>query len=95
MDYIPPNIFISFITYSWMDNQFSKNFFGRFRIVLQNYDIYFNLSSISENKTEITVEIRRKVGSFDQSHEITNANKHIEAIVDNLSKGIMLTDVDI
>ncbi len=57
--------------------------------------IDFNLSSISENKTEITVEIRRKVGSFDQSHEITNANKHIEAIVDNLSKGIMLTDVDI
>ena len=57
--------------------------------------IDFNLSSISENKTEITVEIRRKVGSFDQSHEITNANKHIEAIVDNLSKGITLTDVDI
>ena len=57
--------------------------------------IDFNLSSISENKTEITVEIRRKVGSFDQSHEITNANKHIEAIVDNLSKGITLTDIDI
>lgn len=57
--------------------------------------IDFNLSSISDNKTEITIEVRRKVGSFDQSHEVTNANKHIEVLVEVLSKGIMLSDNEI
>jgi hypothetical protein len=35
------------------------------------------LKKLGEDKTEITVEIRRKVGTFKQSHEITNADKHI------------------
>lgn len=39
-----------------------------------------NLNSISENKTEITVEIRRKIGSFNQAHEVTKANEHIDKI---------------
>lgn len=37
-----------------------------------------NLNKINEEKTEITVEIRRKIGTFNQSYEITNANEHIE-----------------
>jgi hypothetical protein len=37
-----------------------------------------NLNKITEDKTEITVEIRRKIGTFNQSYEITNANEHIE-----------------
>lgn len=41
-------------------------------------DIDFN--SISESKTQINVEIRRKLGSFNQSYEITRANEHIEKI---------------
>jgi|GEM_PF-1119626 len=39
-----------------------------------------NLNSISENKTEITVEIRRKIGSFNQAHEVTKANEHLDKI---------------
>lgn len=39
-----------------------------------------NLNSIAENKTEITVEIRRKVGSFNQAHEVTKANEHLDKI---------------
>lgn len=40
--------------------------------------IDINLNKINEDKTEITVEIRRKIGTFNQSHEITKANQHIE-----------------
>lgn len=40
--------------------------------------IDINLNKVTEDKTEITVEIRRKIGTFNQSHEITNANAHIE-----------------
>lgn len=39
-----------------------------------------NLNSLAENKTEITVEIRRKIGSFNQAHEVTKANEHLDKI---------------
>lgn len=54
-----------------------------------------NLNSISENKTEINIEIRRKLGSFNQSHEVTLANKHIEQLIDLIGKSILLSDEDI
>jgi hypothetical protein len=57
--------------------------------------IDFNLSSIDDNKTTIEIEVRRKVGAFDKTHEITNANKHISNIIEILSKVLILTDEDI
>jgi hypothetical protein len=56
--------------------------------------IDINLSSQSENKTEITIEIRRKIGSFDKSHEVTRANQHIENLLEILSKGISYTEAE-
>ncbi|KAB1156299.1 hypothetical protein [Flavobacterium luteum] len=56
--------------------------------------IDINLSSVNENRTEITVEIRRKIGSFDKSHEVTNANEHIGKILEILSKGITYSEED-
>jgi len=44
--------------------------------------IDINLNSVTENKTEIVVEVRRKLGSFDQSHEVTKANEHLVKIFD-------------
>lgn len=44
--------------------------------------IDINLNSVSEDKTEIVVEVRRKLGSFDQSHEVTKANEHLVKIFD-------------
>ena len=40
----------------------------------------FHLNAINENKTEINLEIRRKLGSFNQPVEITNANNHIDKL---------------
>ncbi|SFN90272.1 TM2 domain-containing membrane protein YozV [Chryseobacterium oleae] len=48
--------------------------------------IDINLNSISENKTEITVEIRRKMGTFNESHEVTHANQHIFNIVNYIAQ---------
>lgn len=49
--------------------------------------VYFdiNLNKITEGKTEIIVEIRRKIGKFNQSYEITIANVHIEKTFEYLA----------
>jgi hypothetical protein len=54
--------------------------------------IDINLTEISEKRTEVNIEIRRKVGAFDQAHEIRKANDHISTIIDHLSKLIGKTD---
>lgn len=51
----------------------------------------FNLVLIQENKTDVTLEIRRKKRSFDQYYEVTNAFLHIENLIQHLSKVIALT----
>lgn len=57
--------------------------------------IDINLTSINENRTEVTIEVRRKIGTFDQSHEVTKANNHIQSVIENLSKSIVLDDIQI
>jgi hypothetical protein len=56
--------------------------------------IDISLSSVGDNKTEITIEVRRKIGSFDQSYEVTNANKHLDNLFDLLAKVIVLSDTE-
>ena len=51
----------------------------------------FNLVLIQENKTDVTLEIRRKKRSFDQYYEVTNAFLQIENLIQHLSKAIALT----
>jgi hypothetical protein len=53
-------------------------------------DISF--SEVSENKTTIEIEVRRKIGAFDKSHEITSANNHISKIIELISLCVSLTD---
>ncbi|WP_241485965.1 TM2 domain-containing protein [Chryseobacterium angstadtii] len=48
--------------------------------------IDINLNSTSENKTEITIEIRRKMGTFNEPHEVTHANDHIVNIVNYIAR---------
>lgn len=54
-----------------------------------------NLNAISENKTEITIEIRRKIGSFNESSEISNANRHISNITNYIAQLAVLSDEQI
>lgn len=55
----------------------------------------FSLNEVSEGKTEITLELRRKMGSFDQAHEVSKANGHIDKLFDLLSKAIEMSDAEI
>ena len=48
--------------------------------------IDINLNSLLPTKTEITVEIRRKLGTFNESHEVTHANNHIVNIINYIAK---------
>lgn len=54
-----------------------------------------SLSKIDDKRTEITIEIRRKIGAFDQAHEVSKANDHIAAIFELISKCIVLTEQEI
>jgi len=57
--------------------------------------IDINLNSVSQNKTEIAVEIRRKLGTFNESHEVTHANKHITNIVNYIAQLVSMHSDDI
>ncbi|MDG1056751.1 MAG: hypothetical protein P8O83_03410 [Flavobacteriaceae bacterium] len=59
--------------------------------------VYMDISVtfIEDNKTEVTVEIRRKVGSFNKSHEVQSANDKIQMIFKLISSGLSMTDEEI
>ena len=57
--------------------------------------VVFNLATIRENKTDVTLEIRRKKRSFDQHYEVTNAFIHIDKLIEQLSKAITLKETEI
>lgn len=54
--------------------------------------IDFNLVSKTDTSTELTIEIRRKLGSFDTDIEIQRANDHFQVLVDYLSEIIVLSE---
>jgi len=54
-----------------------------------------SLSKLDDNRTEITIEIRRKIGAFDQAHEVSRANDHIAAVFELISKCIVLSESEI
>jgi|GEM_PF-1773116 hypothetical protein len=56
-------------------------------------DISF--SKQDEGRTEVTIEIRRKVGAFDQAHEVSKANEHISTLFNLLSHCVVLDEAQI
>jgi hypothetical protein len=68
-------------------------FHGKETLSLGVY-IDINLSSISDSKTKIDIEVRRTVGAFDQSSEVTRANDHIQVIINLLSECLVLNDTE-
>ena len=53
--------------------------------------IDISINSIAESKTKIEIEVSRKIGAFDQSYEISQANGHISEIATLISECITLT----
>lgn len=58
--------------------------------------IDIHLNSITDHKTEISIEIRRKMGTFNESHEVTHANQHIVNIVNYIARltSMSLEDIE-
>lgn len=50
--------------------------------------IDINLTSVGDNRTEVNIEVRRKLGAFDNWVEVQNANEHIQKLIDGLSKAL-------
>lgn len=50
--------------------------------------IDINCMSVNETKTQVEIEIRRKVGSFNKSHEVSLANQHLTKLIDLISTSI-------
>ena len=50
--------------------------------------IDINLNEVSPTKTEISIEVRRKLGAFDSWVEVQNANEHIQNIITAISKAL-------
>lgn len=48
--------------------------------------IDINLAEISPDKTEISIEIRRKVGTFNQPYEVSKAGTHINTLLTGLGE---------
>ncbi|HMG16616.1 MAG TPA: hypothetical protein VK590_14260 [Saprospiraceae bacterium] len=57
---------------------------------LLSFGVYIDINymSVNETRTQVEIEIRRKVGSFDKSYEVTLANNHIVNISDLLARSI-------
>ena len=50
--------------------------------------IDINLTEVTPTKTEISIEVRRKLGAFDNWVEVQNADEHIQNIITAISKAL-------
>ena len=53
------------------------------------------LTSNGESKTDITVEVKRKIGAFDKRHEVQLANDHISKVFELISLSLKKNDAEI
>ena len=59
---------------------FNQYTYEAFEFLSLGVYIDINLNKITDEKTEITIEIRRKLGTFNQSYEVTRANNHLDKV---------------
>lgn len=50
-----------------------------------------SVSSLTETKSKIEIEVSRKIGAFDQSFEVSKANDHISRMANLISECMILT----
>jgi ribosome-associated translation inhibitor RaiA len=74
------------------NNAFNQFTFEASEFLSLGVFIDVNLSSQGENRTDVEIEVKRKLGAFDTWVEVQNANEHIDKLVDILSKTLTLDD---
>ena len=70
-------------TYRLQESQDVINYFMFEATEFLSFGVYIdvNLTDINETRTEIAVEVRRKIGSFDKTQEIQVAGTHINNVL--------------
>lgn len=56
--------------------------------------IDFSIAKKSETSTELTIEVKRKLGAFDKWHEVTLANRHIDTVTAAISTFIGMPETE-
>jgi hypothetical protein len=57
--------------------------------------IIINTNPISETVTNISIEVQRVLGTFNESHEVTNANNHINVLSQGISSLLQNPNMDL
>jgi hypothetical protein len=80
-----PAYFVNKFTLEKRNDMLNMYTFGSLEFLSLGVYIDINLNSLLENKTEIIIEVRRKIGAFDKMIEVQKANKHIETLFNGIS----------
>jgi hypothetical protein len=67
------------------NDMFNSYKFSRSEFLSMGALININLNSISENKTQVDIEISRQLGAFDEWVEVTKAGRHMEEAFNAMS----------
>ena len=67
------------------NDMFNSYKFSRSEFLSLGAFININLSSVSNTKTQVDVEISRQLGAFDEWVEVQKANKHIEETINSIA----------
>jgi hypothetical protein len=70
------------------NDMFNYYKFSRNEFLSMGVFININLTSISNTRTQINIEITRKMGAFDEWVEVTKANKHMEETINSIANNI-------
>jgi hypothetical protein len=70
------------------NDMFNYYKFARNEFLSPGVFININLTSISNTRTQINIEIARKIGAFDEWVEVTKANKHMEETINSIANNI-------
>lgn len=86
-----PKYFANKYTLDKQNDLMNQYTFGALEFLSLGVYIDINLNYVSETKTNIIVEVRRKIGAFDQTFEVQKANQHIEKMFSGIS--VLLTNI--
>jgi len=67
------------------NDMFNSYKFSRSEFLSLGAFININLSSVSNTKTQVDVEISRQLGAFDEWVEVQKANKHVEETINSIA----------
>ena len=76
---------LKFTHFRESNEMFNTYTFARTEFLSMGALINVNLTEISENKTQINIEIARQIGAFDNWVEVSKANQHITGFINALA----------